>query len=188
MEKTSKAQTNLSGYDNSWYKPGSFFKQISWYFAGRLFINTYLPYPMKLKILVLRAFGAEIGDNVTIKPKVNIKYPWFLKVGRQTWIGEKVWIDNLTMVTLGTNVCLSQGSYILTGNHDYTSVKFDLITKPVVIEDGAWIGAQAVVGPGVVVGSHAVLAVKSVATRNLDPYSVYQGNPAQFIKKRNINH
>jgi putative colanic acid biosynthesis acetyltransferase WcaF len=186
MEKTSRAQTNLSRYDNSWYNPGSFLKQILWYLAGRFFINTYIPFPMAVKCTVLRLFGAKIGENVTLKPKVNIKYPWFLTVGRDTWIGEQVWIDNLTMVTLGTNVCLSQGCYLLTGNHDYTKSGFDLITKPVNIENGAWMGARSIVCPGVNVGSHAVLAVNSVATRDLEAYSIYQGNPAVFIKTRNI--
>lgn len=188
MEKISKAQTSLSGYDNRGYNPGSYFKQILWYLAGRMFINTYFPYPMSLKCWILRVFGARIGERVTIKPKVNIKYPWYLRVGNQTWIGEKVWIDNLTMVTLGTNVCLSQESYLLTGNHDYTKSSFDLIVKPVIIENGAWIGAKAIVCPGVKVGSHAVLAVNSVATKDMDPYSIYQGNPAVFIKTRNISH
>jgi putative colanic acid biosynthesis acetyltransferase WcaF len=188
MEKISKAQTNLSGYDNSWYKPGSFGKQLLWYLTGRVFINTYLPVPVSVKRFVLTIFGAKIGRHVTIKPKVNIKYPWFLTVGDFTWIGEKVWIDNLTMVTLGTNVCLSQECYLLTGNHDYTRSTFDLIVRPVMIEDGGWIGAKAVVCPGVTVGSHAVLAVNSVATTDLDPYMIYQGNPAKAVKRRDITH
>jgi putative colanic acid biosynthesis acetyltransferase WcaF len=186
MEKTSKAQTNLSGYNNDWYKPGSYLKQVLWYLANRLFINTYMPFPMRFKRLILMTFGAKIGKNVVIKPKVNIKYPWFLKVGNDTWIGEKVWIDNLGMVTLGANVCLSQESYLLTGNHNYTKSSFDLIVKPISIEDGAWIGAKAVVCPGVKVGSHAVLSVNSLATKDLEAYAIYQGNPAIFVKTRNI--
>ena len=188
MEKTSKAQTSLSGYHNSWYKPGSFIKQLLWYLTSRLFIHTYLPYPMSVKRSVLRLFGAKIGENVVIKPKVNIKYPWYLRAENDIWIGENVWIDNLTMVTLESDVCLSQGCLLLTGNHDYTKSSFDLIVKPVTIEKGAWIGAKSTVCPGVTVGSHAVLAVNSVATRNLEPYSIYQGNPAVFVKKRNITH
>jgi putative colanic acid biosynthesis acetyltransferase WcaF len=188
MEKTSKAQTNLSEYDNSWFDPGSFIKQLLWYLTGRIFINTYLPVPVSVKVFVLRLFGAKIGQRVMIKPKVNIKYPWFLTVGDNTWIGEKVWIDNLTTVTLGANVCLSQECYLLTGNHDYTKSKFDLIVSPVTIENGGWIGAKAVVCPGVTVGTHAVLAVNSVATRNLEPYMIYQGNPATIVKIRNITH
>jgi len=136
--------------------------------------------------MVLTSFGAKIGANVVIKPKVNIKYPWFLVVGNNTWIGEKVWIDNLTLVSLGANVCLSQGCFLLTGNHNYAISSFDLIVREISIEDGAWIGAQAIVCPGVKVGSHAVLTVNSVATSNLQAYNVYQGNPAKFIKIRNI--
>lgn len=186
MEKTSKAQTNLSGYNNSWYQPGGLVKRSMWFVISRLFVNTYLPVPISVKTLVLKLFGARIGINVVIKPKVNIKYPWFLTVSDHTWIGENVWIDNLTMVTLGSHVSLSQGCLLLTGNHDYTSSTFDLIVKPITIENGAWIGAKATVCPGVTVKSHAILTVNSVATKDLEPYGIYQGNPAQLIKERTI--
>jgi putative colanic acid biosynthesis acetyltransferase WcaF len=188
MEKTLAIQTSLSEYNNSWYKPGSYLKQLLWYLASRVFINTYIPYPMFVKRAVLGIFGARIGKNVVVKPKVNIKYPWFLIVGNDVWIGEKVWIDNLALVTLGANVCLSQECYLLTGNHDYTKSTFDLIVKSVHIEDGAWIGAKAIVCPGVTVGSHAVLAVNSVATKDLLSFGIYKGNPATYIKKRELTH
>src|SRR5690606_39763522 len=77
-----------------------------WHVASRLFINTYFPYPMSFKCIVLKAFGAKLGKGVVIKPKVNIKYPWYLTVENDTWIGEKVWIDNLAEVRIGQNVCL----------------------------------------------------------------------------------
>ncbi len=186
MEKTLQIQTNLAGYNNSWYKPGGKVKLLLWYIVSRIFVNTYLPFPMAIKRLVLQMFGAKIGSNVVIKPKVNIKYPWFLVIEKNTWVGEKVWIDNLTMIHIGANVCLSQGCYLLTGNHDFTTSSFDLIVKPITIEDGAWIGAQSTVCPGVHVGSHAVLTVNSVATKNMEPYSIYQGNPAVFVKRRII--
>jgi len=186
MEKTLQIQTNLSEYNNSWYKPGGRLKQLLWYIMSRIFVNTYLPFPMSVKRLILGMFGAKIGPNVVIKPKVNIKYPWFLTVESNTWIGEKVWIDNLTMVNIGANVCLSQGCMLLTGNHNYTKRAFDLIVKPIHIGDGAWIGAQSTVCPGVTVGSHAVLTVSSVATKEMNPYSIYQGNPAVFVKRREI--
>jgi putative colanic acid biosynthesis acetyltransferase WcaF len=186
MEKTLKAQTNLSGYDNSWYQPGGFIKQLLWYITCRMFVNTYLPYPSFFKVWLLRIFGAKIGVNVVLKPKVNIKYPWFLEIRDQVWIGENVWIDNLTLVTIESNVCLSQGCMLLTGNHNYTKSTFDLIVRPITIEKGAWIGAKATVCPGVQVGSHAVLTVNSVATTHLEAYGIYQGNPAKYIKTRNI--
>jgi len=188
MEKTLKTRTDLSAYDNSWYKPGSFLKQLLWYFTNRLFFNTSIPYPMAIKRFFLSMFGGKIGEGTVIKPNVSIKYPWFLTIGAHTWIGENVWIDNLTMVKIESNVCLSQGCMLLTGNHNYTRSTFDLIVKPITIENGAWIGAKATVCPGVTVGSHAVLTVDSVATGNLEPFGIYQGNPAKFVKIRILSH
>lgn len=177
-------RTDLSQYKNSWYKPGgSFVSRALWYRLSSAFVNSRFPFS-GFKVFLLRLFGAQIGKGCVIKPNVNIKYPWNLKVGNHTWIGEHAWIDNLAAVTIGNNCCISQGGFILTGNHDYTSKKFDLIVRPVVMEDGAWIGAKAVVCPGVTMKSHAVLAVGSVATSDLEAWSIYQGNPAVKIKDR----
>jgi putative colanic acid biosynthesis acetyltransferase WcaF len=186
MEKTSVLRTDLSKYDNSWYQPGGAIKRYAWFVLGRIFVNTYLPLPIGVKVAVLRLFGAQIAENVMIKPKVNIKYPWFLTIRKNAWIGEEVWIDNLTHVEIGANACLSQGAMLLTGNHNYRRPGFDLMVAPIVLEDGVWIGAKAVVCPGVVCGSHSVLTVSSVATRNLNAYGIYSGNPAQYIKTRKI--
>ena len=134
----------------------------------------------------MRLFGAKIGKGVVIKPSVNIKYPWFLEIGDHAWIGEKVWIDNLVPVKIGPNVCISQGAMLLTGNHNYKKETFDLITGEIILEEGAWIGAKAVVTPGVTCKEHSVLAVSSVAVEDLEPYTVYQGNPAKPIRKRTI--
>jgi len=121
-----------------------------------------------------------------IKPKVNIKYPWLLIVENYVWIGEEVWIDNLVEVVLGKNVCLSQGAMLLTGNHDYKNSKFDLKVGKIVLEEGVWIGAKAIVCPNVTCYSHAVLAVNSVAVKDLEAYGIYQGNPAQYVRERKI--
>lgn len=177
---------DLSKFNNAWYQPGGIGRRVLWFVVGRVVVNTYMPWPMCLKRLVLRCFGAQLGRGVVIKPKVNIKYPWFLTVGDNAWIGEQVWIDNLGKVTIGNNVALSQGAMLLCGNHDYKKESFDLIVGDIVIEEGAWIGAQAVVCPGVTVRSHAILSVGSVATKELDAYGIYQGNPASKIRERVI--
>jgi putative colanic acid biosynthesis acetyltransferase WcaF len=147
-----------------------------------LIFKTSLPIPSSIKVNLLRFYGADVGQNVVLKPNINIKYPWFLEIGNNVWIGEDVWIDNLAQVTIGDNVCLSQGSYLLTGSHNYKKTSFDLMLGKIVLEDGVWIGAKATVCPGVVCKSHSVLAVGSVATSDLESYSIYQGNPA--VKKR----
>ncbi len=179
-------KVDLSRFNNGWYKSGGIGRRVLWFVVGRVLVNTYMPWPMCLKRLMLRCFGAKLGRGVVIKPKVNIKYPWFLKVGDNSWIGEGVWIDDLGKVTIGSNVALSQGALLLCGNHDYKKESFDLIVGDITIEEGAWIGAQAVVCPGVTVRSHAILSVGSVATKELDAYGIYQGNPASKIRERVI--
>jgi putative colanic acid biosynthesis acetyltransferase WcaF len=177
-------------YNNDWYKQeigASGFKQLMWYFVNVIFFINPLNPSAIIKRFFLRSFGAKIGAGVVLKPAINIKYPWKLSIGDHSWIGEKVWIDNLANVDIGRNVCLSQGAVLLTGNHDFSKAGFDLMVKPILIEDGVWIGASAVVCPGVLCASHAVLTAGSVAVQKMEAFSIYQGNPAVFVKERNID-
>jgi putative colanic acid biosynthesis acetyltransferase WcaF len=178
-------ETDLSSYNNSWYNPGAGkIKILIWYFVNVVFFINPLNPLSGLKVLLLKMFGAKVGKGVVIKPNVNIKYPWLLEIGDYTWIGERVWIDNLAPVKIGKNCCLSQGSMLLCGNHNYKKTTFDLIVKGIILEDGAWVGAMSVVCPGVTLKSHAILTVQSVATETLEPYSLYKGNPAVKIRER----
>ena len=178
-------KTTLDRYDNAWYQPGkSAFIRVLWYFVNSLFFQSSL-FPINgLKVQLLRLFGAQVGQGVIIKPSVTIKYPWRLCIGDHAWIGEKAWIDNLADVHIGSHVCISQGAMLLTGNHHYKRPTFDLLLGSIVLENGAWIGAKAVVCPGVTAGSHSILSVSSVATTSLEPYTIYQGNPASAKKSR----
>ena len=179
-------QCNLSTYNNDWYKPGSRFKRGLWYLINCFFIRGSWNTSSNIKIFWLRVFGATLGKGIVIKPAVHIKYPWKLNIGNHCWIGEGVWIDNLDQVTLEDNVCISQGAYLLCGNHNYNSSSFDLMTAPIYLKQGTWIGAKALVGPGVTTGSHAVLSLGAVATKDLEPHTVYGGNPAIAIHERKI--
>ena len=172
----------LNQYNNDHYQSGSTLKKLLWYFINMLFFKTLFPFPSRMKVSLLRMFGSKVGNGVVIKPDINVKYPWFLEIGADCWIGEGVWIDNLATVTIGNNVILSQGAYLLTGSHDYTKETFDLMLGTIVLEDGVWIGAKATVCPNVTCKTHSVLAVGSVATKDLEAYGIYQGNPA--VKKR----
>jgi len=181
-------QTTLKSYNNWPYRPGgNILKLALWYYVNLMIFNSGLFPFYKLKVSILRLFGARIGDNVEIKPGVNIKYPWHLNIGNQVWIGENVWLDCLVPIVIGNNVCMSQGAVILTGSHNYKKTSFDLITGSVTLEDGVWIGAGAIVNQGLTIGSHAVLTSGSVATKNLEAYSIYQGNPAVKIRDRVID-
>jgi len=179
-------QVRLDQFDNANYHPGSTLKRALWYVMGLFWVESAIPWPSSLKRSVLKLFGASIGKNVIIKPRVRIKYPWKLNVGDHTWIGEDVWIDNLDKVTIGSHCCISQGAYLLCGNHDYTKPTFDLITGPITMMDGSWAGAKSILGPGAVLETEAVLAAGSMGLGRLEQGKIHQGNPAQPVRERKI--
>ena len=178
---------DLAHYRVSGYTPGAgIAKRALWYCVNALFfMSPFFPF-YGLKRTLLRAFGARIGSGVVIKPRVNIKHPWRLCVGDHSWVGEGAWIDNLAEVSIGANACVSQGAYLMTGNHDYSKIGFDLITGSVWIEDGAWVGAGAIVCPGVVMARNSVLAAGSVLTADTKKNGIYAGNPASLKRVRQI--
>ncbi len=180
-------QTDLSKYSIGNYRGGPKFKLLTWYLVNYFIFFTSIPYPSRFKTFLLRLFGAKTGVGLVIKPNTRIKYPWRLSIGNHCWIGEDVWIDNIENVSIGNNVCLSQGAVLLTGNHDYSKSNFPPKYDKIVLEDGVWICAKAVVCPGVVCRSHAVLTVNSVATRDLEEMKIYTGNPAIYMRNRVID-
>lgn len=174
-------------FDKKDYERGaSSIKLLLWYFTSVLFIRSGIIPFSSVIVIILRLFGAKIGKDVRIKPGIYIHYPWKLSIGDYSWLAE-CRIENLAEITIGDNVCVSQNAMLLTGNHDYKSASFDLITKPIILEEGSWIGANATICPGVTAKSHAVLTVGSIATKDLAAYSIYQGNPAVKVKERVIS-
>lgn len=163
----------------------SIFKVYSWYAVSTLFYRSGIVPFSNVLVAILRAFGASIGKDVRIKPGIHIRYPWKLKLGDHSWLAD-CYIDNLDQVIIGKHACISQQAMLMTGNHNYKSSTFDLITKPIIIEDGVWLGAKTLISPGVIAHTHAVLTAGSTAVKNLDAYTIYQGNPAIKIRERLI--
>ena len=176
---------DLSKFDNSQYSPGrGLLLRTVWYFVSlAVFEGGFFPVS-GLKTYLLRLFGARIGVGVNVKPHVRIKYPWRLAVGDHCWIGQEVWIDNLADVTIGDNVCISQRAYLCTGSHDFRRRTFDLKTRPIVVRDGAWLGAACVIFQGTCIGANAIVAGGSVVTKNVEPSTIVSGNPATTIARR----
>lgn len=182
MEKVNLASFTTGNFD----KGAGGMKQALWFFVSAMFVRASWNPFMGIKIFLLRAFGAKIGRGLVIKNNVTVKFPWKLTLGDNCWLGEHCWIDNLDYVVIGSNVCISQGAMLLTGNHDYTEASMPYRNAPIRIEDGAWIGAQATVCPGVTAHMQSILTVGSVATKDMDENCIYQGNPAVCIRKRII--
>jgi putative colanic acid biosynthesis acetyltransferase WcaF len=123
--------------------------------------------PKAWRPLLLRAFGAEVGERVFIRHRVRVLWPWKLHIGDDSWIGEDVWLLNLEPVTVGADVCLSQGAFLCTGSHDSRSPSFEYDNGPITVEDGAWVAAQALVLRGVTIGAGAVVGARGVVTRDV---------------------
>ena len=192
-KKTATASSSPGRVDLSRFSPGAFdrgagaVKETLWLLVS-LVLFRLCPFSFSaLKCAVLRMFGAKIGRNVTIKPQVKVTFPWKLTIGDYVWLGEQCWLLNLDRIVIGNHVCISQRAFLCTGSHDYKRVTFDLITRPITLQDGAWIGAGGWVGPGVTVGTHAVLTAGSVTGKNLEANGIYQGNPAVRIKERVVS-
>jgi len=186
MKPSDYLQADLAKFSVGDYEAGPKWKVTIWYFLNYYILNSAFPWPYRLKVSLLRGFGAKIGTGLIIKNKVKIKNPWKLVIGDNCWIGESVWIDNLVDVSIGNNVCLSQGALLLTGNHDYTKSNFTYRLGKITIEDGTWIGAQTTVCPGIRCKSHSILTVGSVATKDLEGWTIYSGNPSQAVRERKI--
>jgi putative colanic acid biosynthesis acetyltransferase WcaF len=181
------AGVRLSTYCNRNYRPGrSAFWQAAWFFLGLPLLRSALLPFSSLRVQLLRRFGAQVGAGVVIKPGVRVKYPWRLSIGDHVWIGEDCWIDNIADVRIGSEACLSQGSYLCTGNHDWADPGFGLIAQPIDIGVGAWVGAKAVICPNVTLHEGAIAAAGSVITRSIAPFEIHAGNPARFIRRRTI--
>ncbi|MEX2170253.1 MAG: WcaF family extracellular polysaccharide biosynthesis acetyltransferase [Pirellulales bacterium] len=180
-----EAWIDLSTFTTADYHPGrGIIIRVLWYYASLLLFESGWFILTRTKPAILRLFGARIGQGVVIKPHVRIKYPWRLSIGDHCWIGQGSWIDNIADVAIGSHVCISQNTYLCTGNHDHRRKTFDLTALPIVVENGAWVAASSLLLPGVTVGANAVVAAGSVVTKDVPAGTMVGGNPARPIKAR----
>ncbi|MDO6489764.1 MULTISPECIES: putative colanic acid biosynthesis acetyltransferase [unclassified Cellulophaga] len=137
---------------------------------------------------LLRLFGAQIGKNVIIRPSVSITYPWKVKIGDNSWIGDDVVLYSLGEIFIGNNTVVSQKSYICTGSHDHSKIDFPIYAKKIIIEDECWLATDVYVGPGVTIGKGTVVGARSSVFKNLPKGKICIGSPAKVIKRRNIEY
>tara|TARA_B100000242_G_C42791662_1_gene368365 strand:+ start:14 stop:571 length:558 start_codon:yes stop_codon:yes gene_type:complete len=133
---------------------------------------------------LLRLFGAKIGRSVIIRPTVRVTYPWKLKIGDYSWIGDYVELYTLGDLYIGNNVVVSQRSYICTASHKYNQQDFAIYNNKVEIKDGCWIATDVYIGPGVTVNRNSVIGARSSVFKDVPEGKVCVGTPAKVIKKR----
>lgn len=137
-----------------------------------------------MRAWLLRRFGAKLAGNVRIRRTVRIECPWNLTMGENSSAGDRSLLYCLGPVTIGKNVSISQQAHVCAGSHDYTRADLPLLRPSIVIEDDAWIAADAFVGPGIIVGRGAILGARGCAFKDLEPWSIYGGNPAKRLRDR----
>lgn len=138
------------------------------------------------RILLLKIFGAKIAKNAVIYASAKIWAPWNLELGEYSCIGPQVDCYNQGKITIGSHTIISQKVYLCASTHNFEAPNFPLICKPIKIEDQVWIAADAFIGPGVMIGKGAVIGARSAVFKDVEAMTVVGGNPAKFIKARNI--
>ncbi len=138
--------------------------------------------------LLLRAFGARLGEHVNVHANVKVWAPWMLTIGNRVGIANGVTLYSMAPIYIGDNCVVSQGAHLCCGSHDIDSANFQLVARPIRLEKHVWICADAFVGPGVSIAEGCVLGARGVAVKSItEPWSVWAGNPAIMKRTRKQN-
>jgi len=160
--------------------------RVLWSFFNGVFVKNPLNPSSGIKAGLLRLFGAKVGKGVVLKPSIDIRHPWNVEIGDFSWVGEGARLSSPGKIRIGKRCCISQDACLCAGYRDGAEPASGLIVYPIVIEDGARVGAGATVLPGVTVGSHANIRAGSVLKQDAEPCKTYAGNPAQKVIERAI--
>jgi putative colanic acid biosynthesis acetyltransferase WcaF len=145
----------------------------------------YSPKPLHgWRSFLLRIFGAKVGEGVHIYPKVKIWAPWNLTLADGCGVANGAILYSQGKISIGRKSVVSQGAHLCAGTHDYEKPGFPLITKPISIEDHAWVAAEVFVHPGVTIAEGCVVGARSVVAKDLPAWMVCVGFPAKPIKER----
>lgn len=164
-------------------------KRLSWNICHAILIRPFsLPLFSRWRIAIFRLWGAKIGAHSKIHASAEVWAPWNLEVGQHTAIGPHTIIYNPGKITLGSKVTISQYAYLCTATHDYESPLHTLYSRPILIQDYAWVAARAFIGPGVAIGSYAIVGATASVFKDVPHHAIVGGNPARVIKVRQLNN
>lgn len=182
--KAVELQVDLSKYNFSFSLTNKIARltwNIIYWFLFRPFnLSVFRPWRM----LVLKIFGAKLGKKANVHASAKIWAPWNLSLGEYSVLGPKVDCYNQGTIDIGAHTIISQKTYLCASSHDHTINNFPLIQKPIVIADQVWVAADAFIGPGVSVGTGAVVGARSSVFKDVEAWTIVRGNPAKYIKNR----
>lgn len=156
----------------------------TWALVELLLVRNPFQISSRIRVAALRAFGAEIGNHVIFRPSTRVKYPWKLHIGDRAWIGEGVWFHNQDDIYIGSDVAVSQETMLTTGSHAHRR-DMALLTRPIRIDDGAWVTSRCLVLGGAHIGKSALVQPMSMVGNGMVPAGeIWGGNPAKFVGYR----
>ena len=172
-------------YTQPSFSLGNRFTRALWSFVWLLLFR---PSPRSFhawRSMLLRLFGAQLGEKVHVYPNVKIWLPSLLVMGNRVGIADGVTLYNMATIHIGDNCVVSQGAHLCAGTHDIDSVNFQLIAKPITLKAEVWVCAEAFIGPGVTIAEGCVLGARAVVVKCItDPWTVWAGNPATMKRMR----
>ncbi|MBB3700966.1 putative colanic acid biosynthesis acetyltransferase [Flammeovirga yaeyamensis] len=180
-------EIKLSKYQNKLTKKHQLIRLI-WNISWSIFCK-WLPRSVgrKWRLFFVNLFGGNISYKANIYPSVKIYAPWNLEMHDFSCLAPNVDCYNVDKIILEENTIVSQKSYLCTASHDISKSTFPLITSPITIKNGSWVGASCFIGMGVIINNGAVVGATSSVYKDVEPWTIVGGNPAKFIKKRIIN-
>jgi len=155
-----------------------------WWIVQSLLFNTSPQFMYSWRRFLLRSFGANIGKGVILRPSMRVQFPWKVTIGDYSWIGDHVVLYSLGPIDIGTNVVISQKSYLCTGSHDYVKSDFPIYYQPIKIENESWLATDVFVGPGVTIGRGTVVGARSSVFKSLPDNKICMGSPVKILKDR----
>ena len=168
---------NLKDYSlpDEWSRGKNIFIEFFWQVFFKGLVSSHIPGTAWRKLLLI-IFGAQLGKRIRLSPGLKVKMPWRLIIGDFSWIGEDTWIDNLSLLTIGNNVCISQGVFFCTGNHNFKKSTFNLTCRPIFVDSQSWVGAKCIIGPGVRIGKGSVVSMGAIVKYDIPPQSLLKNN------------
>jgi putative colanic acid biosynthesis acetyltransferase WcaF len=146
---------------------------------------SWTPKPFNLwRLFVLRCFGAKIEGLPFVHASARIQIPWKLRLAHRACLGDRANAYSLGEISLGESCTIAQEAYLCTGTHDFASPVLPLQTAPIVVGKDAFIGARALVLPGVQIGERAIVGAGAVVTKDVPAHAIVAGNPAKVIGTR----
>lgn len=133
---------------------------------------------------LLRLFGARVGEGVLVRPSVRITYPWKVSIGARSWLGDNAELYSLGEIEIGSDVVISQRSYLCSASHDYTKPTFDIFDEKIVVEDQVWLATDVYIAPGLTIGRGAVVGARSSVFQNMPAGMLCYGSPAKPVRPR----